>query len=138
MNVSSSTKTLEYSIYKISIQWQSIYSPLPLHSIIHFRSTEQLYYFSYHIFTATQHQNNMIDTRLGLICLACLMYHMQILWNLEYRYQNIRIKAIGSFVRKIKEKNTSAELSWVQGNDGNHFAHTFYQNVPTFFQNKSL
>ena len=32
------------------------------------------------------------------------------MWNLENKFQNIRIKAIGSFVRKIKEKNTSAEL----------------------------
>ena len=33
------------------------------------------------------------------------------MWNLENRYQNIRIEVIGSFVRKIKERNTSAELS---------------------------
>ena len=51
-------------------------------------------------------------------------FHIQLRVNLvkskKNRYQNIRIKAIGSFVRKIKEKNTShqvpncpgVELSW--------------------------
>ena len=32
------------------------------------------------------------------------------MWNLENRYQNIRIKAIGSFVRKIKEKKIQVPI----------------------------